>query len=682
MNYCFKRAKKLALYATCFLGAACLGYSSSITMNATPPAVTIYPGQADVPVSITLGKSSDVRPMSITLTGLPSGITASPLTLTAGGTGTVRLTASPAAGQEGFSAAVLPIATSWTAPVTITATAGTVQATSQFALTVSISNASFAPPAADINLPVVKIDTNDAGIVSKTVDVPGTITITSSDGQTFYLPDSKDTDNTAMFHVHGHTTSEMPKLPYDVKLNASADLLAKMGLTCPYYSSSGKPTCDKSKSFVLLANYDDKSLLRNWSASALANAIPIGNGYLNSTFISPTPSGTGALMPWAAHSLFVELYLNGVYEGNYELIEKVKADTHRVNLTELAPTDISSPQVTGGYLMEIDQHEAEPYVFQTPQGLPIGVLNPDFSPEVPEQTAFISTYVNTAETALFSTKFTDPAEGWRAYFDETSAINFYIVNDVMGNVDAGDFYSSNYLYKDQNNPLIYMGPVWDFDISAGNVSYVPVMNPTVPWMQTQAIWYEQWFKDPGFKSDVVTQWNALKTNGVFSSWLVSVRQMANSLEQSQTNNFTRWPILGIEVWPNPQAAGSYQGEADYLLNWLNLRIAYLDSLFNTKLATETTFKVAAVVGGSARLEAQVKGGGTPTGTVTFLSNNLVVGAGSLSEGEAAAVCNLRTGANNIVAVYNGDNKNALSTAAAQSVTVASTIGLPAPIIPK
>ena len=121
---------------------------------------------------------------------------------------------------------------------------------------------------------------------------------------------------------------------------------------------------------------------------------------------------------------------------------------------------------------------------------------------------------------------------------------------------------------------------------------------------------------------------------------------------------------------------------DYLLNWLNLRIAYLDSLFNTKLATETTFKVAAVVGGSARLEAQVKGGGTPTGTVTFLSNNLVVGAGSLSEGEAAAVCNLRTGANNIVAVYNGDNKNALSTAAAQSVTVASTIGLPAPIIPK
>jgi hypothetical protein len=387
-------------------------------------------------------------------------------------------------------------------------------------------------------------------------------------------------------------------------------------------------------------------------------------------------------MPWAAHSLFVELYLNGVYEGNYELIEKVKVDTHRVNLTELTETNISSPQVTGGYLMEIDQHEAEPYVFQTPQGLPIGVLDPDFSPEVPEQTAYISTYVNTAETALFSTAFTDPTQGWRAYFDETSAINFYIVNDVMGNVDAGDFYSSNYLYKDQNNPLIYMGPVWDFDISAGNVSYVPVMNPTVPWMQTQAIWYEQWFKDPGFKADVVTQWNALKNNGVFTTWLASIRQMANSLQQSQTNNFRRWPILGIEVWPNPQAAGSYQGEVDYLLNWVNLRIAYLDSLFNSKPATQTTFKVAAEEGGSVRLEAQVKGSGTATGTVTFLSNNLVVGAASLGDGEAVAVCNLRTGTYNIVAVYNGDNKNALSTSAAQPVTVASTISLPAPVLPK
>ncbi len=89
-----------------------------------------------------------------------------------------------------------------------------------------------------------------------------------------------------------------------------------MGLECPYITNGkGKYTCDKSKSYILLANYDDKTFLRDWSASALANAIPIRNGYLNSPADSPTPSEHQCtLMPWAPHSLFVELYLNGVYE--------------------------------------------------------------------------------------------------------------------------------------------------------------------------------------------------------------------------------------------------------------------------------------------------------------------------------------------------------------------------------
>ena len=238
----------------------------------------------------------------VTVSGLPSGISASPLTLTAGSSGTLYLSASVSAGQEGFSATELDIPTSWAAAVTVAlSSAGSVQATAPLSLTVSISNPSFAPAAAAINLPIVTISTNGVAIVDKTTDVPGTITITSADGQTSYLPNAGDSDNTATFHLHGWTTTHMPKLPYHVKLNTSLDLLATMGLACPYVTDNkGKPTCDKSKSYILLANYDDKTLLRDWSASALANAIPIGNGYLNSPPDSPTPSGTSTLMPWAS----------------------------------------------------------------------------------------------------------------------------------------------------------------------------------------------------------------------------------------------------------------------------------------------------------------------------------------------------------------------------------------------
>ena len=220
--------------------------------------------------------------------------------MTAGSTGNLSLSASGSAGQEGFPNTYPSLNTSWTAKVSVVAAAGSAQATSPLSLTVSISNSSFAPAQAAINLPIVAIDTNGVPIVDKTTDISGTITITSADGQTSYLPNSSDSDNTGNFHLHGSSTTDMPKLSYHVKLTTSLDLLNVMGLSCPYVTSGkAKPTCDKSKSYILLANYCDKTMLHDWAASALANAIPIGNGYLGSPANSPTPTGTSNLMPWA-----------------------------------------------------------------------------------------------------------------------------------------------------------------------------------------------------------------------------------------------------------------------------------------------------------------------------------------------------------------------------------------------
>jgi hypothetical protein len=648
-------------------------HGQTFTVTAVPSSLTIHPGQQNVPVSITLGNSSYTGPITVTLTGLPSGITVSPLTLSGGGTGNLMLSASVAAGNEGFYDGTNA---SWTATVTVVAAAGSTQASSQFPLTVSISNPAFAPTASAINLPIVKIDTSGVGIVDKTTNIPGTITITSADGQTPYLPNANDSDNTATFHVHGNSTALMPKLAYNVKLNTKVDLLGAMGLNCPYVTNKGKAICDKSKSYILLANYDDKTLLRDWSASALANAIPMGDGYLSSPKGSPSPSGTSTLMPWAPHSLFVELYLNGVYEGNYQLIEKVNVDSNRVNISELAETDITD-DITGGYLLEIDEDDQEDVPFNTTTlGTRIGIEDPDFTPdpEVPEQVAYISNYVDTAEAALYSSNFTDPTKGWRAYFDEASAVNFYIVNDLMGNNDGGAMWSSVNFYKSVDNPLLYMGPIWDFDISSGNDNLNVIANPTVPWMQN-APWYQQWFKDPGFKADLIAQWNALKNNGVFSTWISSIQQQAKALEQSQANNFGRWPMQGIEVWPNSQAVGSYDGEVQYFTNWLQLRFAYLDSLFNSKAQTATALSVGFGTlrnGTPVTLTSQVTGGTSPSGTVSFLSNGVLLGTGLLSRGLASlTTSNLPVGTDLIQAVYSGDTTNGLSASTSQSVTVAA-----------
>lgn len=669
-----------------FLSSAC--FAQTFTVSVSPTSLTIHPGDQNIPISVTVGSSSYSEPINITLTQLPSGITVTPLVLTAGSTGMINLSASVNADQEAFPASAAGNANTKTNSVLVVGAAGTTKNTAKLALTVSLTNPSYTPT--EINLPIVRIDTSGVPIVDGITDVPGTITITNADGSVSYLPNASDADTTAAFHLHGHSTASMPKKAYHIKLTTSLDLLNVMGLSCPYITNGkAKPTCDKSKTYILLANYADKTLLRDWAASALANAIPIGGSYLSEQATTgttpPSPSGTATVMPWASHSLFVELFLNGVYQGNYQLIEKVKVDSHRVNITELAETD-TTDDITGGYLMEIDHHKDEAFVWTTPQGLPIGLIDPDFTPdpEVPEQTTYISEYVNQAETALFSSTFTDPATGWRNYFDEASAVNWYIVNDVMGNVDGGDFESSDYLYKAIDNQYLYMGPIWDFDISSGNVNYESISNPTVPWTQ-KAKWYAQWFKDPSFKADVIKQWNQLKADGVLTSWITSIGTQAATLEQSQANNFARWPMIGERVWPNPEAYGSYDAEVSYLTNWLTLRIAYLDSLFNGKAATKTSLTVPSGTlrsGSPVQLSATITGGSSPTGSVSFTSNGILLGTAPLTAGTASGSFSLPTGTDSLAAVYGGDSTNGLSAASAKKVTVlaplvASTASLPA-----
>lgn len=567
----------VTVFSTGFLGLETRAQNLAITPATS--SLSIHPGDQAVPLSVAIG-SGNSSTVTLSLADLPYGISSAPVTVAPGSTGVLLLNATTNAGTPDFSAEVLGT-TGITKSITILASSGSSVATVSIPLTISLSNAAFAPSASQINLPTLSINTGNAGVTSKTVKVPGTMTITSADGSTVYIPSATITDNTVTIAVHGNSTAQMPKLAYNLDLNTSADLLTALGLNCGYVTSSGKATCDKNTHYVLLANYADKSMLRDWAASALALSIPSGSPYLSLPAGSPTPTGTTTLSWWAPHSIFVEMYLNGSYNGTYQLIEKVVLDSHRVNIRSMKQADVTGAPLTGGYLMNINSFADNDYMFTTPQGLPIGMVDPDYSPETPEQEAYISNYVTAAENTLFGNNYTSPTKGWRAYLDETTLVNFYIVNDVMGNLDGGNFCCSDYFYKDETNPLIYMGPVWDFDASAGNVfTSSPIVSPYAPWMLTQANWYKQLITDPTFKASAAKQFNALKANGVFSAWLASIRTQGTALGQAGVNNYQRWPMLGVPVWRNAAVPGTYSGEVSLLTNWLQLRLNYMDSVLN------------------------------------------------------------------------------------------------------
>jgi spore coat protein CotH len=322
----------------------------------------------------------------------------------------------------------------------------------------------------------------------------------------------------------GNSTWVMPKKPYRLNLDEAASLL-------------GMPP---ARNWALLANYIDKTLLRN--ALAFCTSETLGLEY--------TP-----------RSRFVELTLNGQYEGVYQLTEHIEVGPDRVNIGPETET-------SNGFLVELDGMYLEedawfissmnmPYVFK--------------SDHTPEQMAAVEAYMNDVERRLNS-DFVSLAES----VDIQSFIDFYLVNEWLKNNDAF-FFSSTYMYRRHNERLRF-GPVWDFDLAAGNIDRNGNDDPTGYWTRQQT-YPRLAFQYPEFEARVKERWRSFRLRA--QQIVDSISASARALDESQRRNFDRWDILDLIVPPNPVATGSYEGEIAYLQNWLRSRIDWLDSEFGT-----------------------------------------------------------------------------------------------------
>jgi CotH kinase protein len=483
-------------------------------------------------LAVTIPASS--TPVGLTLQGLPPGVTASPafITSTAGTSASFTLKASAgAAGGTAFTTSIGATVASF--PVTVLAVAGTTQSSTPITLNLTIDNSAYTPTVTD--LPVMQITTVDGAPIVSTDDyLNGTVTVTPQAG-------SNDTVYSGTMEIkgHGNTTWAMPKKPYKFKLDNKSPLLGMAS----------------EANWVLLANFDDKSLLRTQVAFELGRRVGL---------------------PWTPNTRYVELYLNGEYEGNYQLTEEIKINKNRVNITEMDPTDISGDAVTGGYLLEVDTEGQPDDILFPVSGVTFDLHDPD--PAAPEQLGYLQNYLQQASDALYSTNFTDTATGYTNYLDTESFIDWYLVEELTKNNDAV-FWSSCWLYKDKDGK-IFMGPLWDFDIAAGNVDFNGNDSPTGWWLRENPLPYPQWqerlFDDPAFAAAVAARWKVLKATQ-FDTIPTYIDQNAAALQQSQQNNFARWSILNQYVWPNPEVAGTYRGEVSYLKSWLTQRIAWMDS---------------------------------------------------------------------------------------------------------
>lgn len=373
-------------------------------------------------------------------------------------------------------------------------------------------------------LPVVYINTeNGTAITSKDDYVKGTIRIvedieTRASGDIF--------ESAMKIKGRGNSTWGLPKKPYKIKFDEKTSLL-------------GEPA---DKEWVLLANYTDKTSLRNETAFDMGRMSDLD--YTNRTH-------------------YVEVILNGVYNGTYQLGEQLKIAKNRVNVGD------------DGYLLEIDARAtAEDITFKVAHiGQPINIKDPDIEIDG-EAYNYVAQYMQEADASLFGENFMDATDGYTKYLDINSFVEWYLINEISKNNDAC-FFSSCYMNLARNGKL-KMGPLWDFDIAFGNVNYNGCDNPEGFWIKNVS-WFKRLFQDPTFVQKVKERFAYFYENR--NSIYDQINENAEYLRYSIIENNNKWKTLYIYTWPNNTIWGSYENEVQSMKIWLEKRFQWLNAKF-------------------------------------------------------------------------------------------------------
>lgn len=306
----------------------------------------------------------------------------------------------------------------------------------------------------------------------------------------------------------------------------------------------------------------------------------------------------GELGYYAPRTRYVELYLNtanaadvrDTYHGVYVLTEKIKRDKNRVNIKKLDPEDIGEDKISGGYILEMnapDQLDPGAVSIDIRGDFVMAVEEPSPDDLAPEQTAYITGYINDFETALFGPDFADPEEGYAAYIDVDSFVDYVVFQELLKNRDA--FRSSTWFSKDRGKKLV-AGPVWDLNIAFGYFSFNGFQSPEGFVLRApkddlpHSPWTDRLFQDPAFAARVATRWNELRqTTYSLDNINAIIDGSADELRTANVRNFVRWDSLGKTLLPDIRFLmflgphpDSWQGEVAYLKDWIAKRVKWMD----------------------------------------------------------------------------------------------------------
>ena len=396
------------------------------------------------------------------------------------------------------------------------------------------------------NLPTLYIDTyGNKAITSKTTYIYCTLRyVDEQDQVTVY--------DSVQIRGRGNSTWGLQKKPYKLKFNEKERFLG--------------PDRANAKKWTLLANAADKSLIRNAVTSAL--------GEFTSLRFNPGCK-------------FVDLVLNGLFLGNYQISDQIDIRKRRVDITEqdLPLTDDSD--VTGGYLLEVDGFQDGNCFTTSNYGVPVRIHYPEDEDIKLKQNQYVRNYITAFETALRSKPFDDLQNGYRAFVDEQSLIDWFLCTEISANIDG---YYSTYFYKDQGDSAFYWGPLWDYDIAYNNdyrITGTSTKLMTDVGYGQAKLWVNRMWQDPWFAKTVCNRYTELLDKGLVDYLFATIDSLNDLLQESQELNYQRWGI-DRRMYHEVVIFSSYDQYINDLQAFISAHCAWLKNAFANRKPQEPT----------------------------------------------------------------------------------------------
>lgn len=413
-----------------------------------------------------------------------------------------------------------------------------------------------------------------------------------TEGHVLYMePDSTVSYDGALdqLKARGNASFQEQKKPYQFKLHKKTSL-------------SGM---SKGKTWILLANFNDATLIRNQVVLDMSREVGLKN---------------------ALKCVQTDVWINGLYQGLYLMTEKIQINKERINITNLEeetekvnpspfnpgeavleqsktypllrsyPDVIDPEDITGGYILTIEKKhrmKLEQAGFRNTEDLSIRIKEPTYPSR--KQTEYVYARVEEMQKALMAEDGVNPETGksYDEYLDVTSFAQRYLFEEWSANFDF--LGGSQYLYKDSDmvDPLFYAGPSWDYDLCFGNRKdkgyratdyYVTThryrLNSNIFWLLSNHKSFMKktcvlWQKD--FRPAVSVLLGDTKAGP--DSIVCSLDEYRDRISKSAVMNYVRWHAAGASA--TRAAETSLATAVKSMRKWITERTEWMDKTYHT-----------------------------------------------------------------------------------------------------